>query len=164
MPPGMGDHASAHLANSNSIICSCANIFQCFHKRLSITLSPCLPLSSLQMFQLSQNVCFSSAHYVTKNDNFFLMFVAHCLCVLAIQKTIWQPLPSPKMHKVNNMYLMQYLSAQERHTCSVDPGIISGRGHALEVLLSFWGLYVGTGKLSVIDFNVVAFHGFLHGN
>lgn len=60
------------------------------------------------------------------------------------------------------MQVSQYLSTEESHGASIDPGEVGGRCHCLQVVLSLVGANPRAGQLSVIRLDRVAFHRFFH--
>lgn len=61
-------------------------------------------------------------------------------------------------------YLGERLSRQKRHAASIDPRVIGRRAHALQVVLALGRVDARTRQLTIVRFDVVAFHRFLHGD
>ncbi len=59
-------------------------------------------------------------------------------------------------------YSWAYLSCEEGHAGTIDPGIVCSRRHCFEVVLSLSGGDACTGQLSVVHSEVVSLHGLLH--
>lgn len=61
-------------------------------------------------------------------------------------------------------HLGEGLSGQEGHTAAVDPGVVSGGRHRLEVVLALLTGDMRARQLAVVNHDVVALHRFLHRN
>ena len=57
-----------------------------------------------------------------------------------------------------------YLSGEEGHGGAVDPGVVPGGRHALQVVLALGRVDAGARQLPVVHYDVVPLHRFLHGN
>ena len=55
-----------------------------------------------------------------------------------------------------------HLSAEERHTAAVDPGVVGGGRHALQVVLALGAADRSARQLTVVDDDLLPLHHLLH--